>query len=73
MLLRRYTGTLIKFNHQRGFGWVKVDHVSLPEAFVHVKAFPQHVGKHDLCSGAKIEFYLEQHARGLRCIRANII
>ncbi|SIO24733.1 Cold shock protein, CspA family [Bradyrhizobium erythrophlei] len=72
MPLRRYTGTLIKFNHGRGFGWVKVD-APLPEAYVHIRDFPNHVGVHMLGSGVKIEFYLEQRARGLHAVRANIV
>jgi len=72
MPLRRFTGSLTKFNHQRGFGWIKIDG-PFPEAFIHIKEFPSHVGVHDLGRGTRVEFYLQNAPRGLKAVRANVI
>jgi len=72
MPLRRFTGTVINFNRDRGFGFVKVDG-PFPEALIHISQFPSHVGAHDVDRGVRIEFYLENAAKGLKAVRANII
>lgn len=72
MAVRRFTGTLMSFNHQRGFGFVKVDG-PFPEALIHIDQFPKHVGTHELGRGVRVEFYLENAAKGLRAVRANIV
>ncbi len=70
--LRKFTGTLIKFNHQQGYGWMRIDG-PYPEAFIHAQEFPREMGAHKLGPGVRCEFYLENAARGLKCIRANVI
>jgi cold shock CspA family protein len=70
--LRRFTGSILNFNRERGFGFVKVDG-PYPEALAHITQFGPHVGSHLIGRGVRIEFYLENHAKGLRAIRINII
>lgn len=72
MPLKRFTGTLISFDHARGFGWIEIDG-PYPEAFVHASNFPSEIGAHKLGRGVRCEFYLENAARGLKAIRANVI
>jgi cold shock CspA family protein len=72
MPLRRFTGTLTKFYHDRGFGFVKIDG-PYRDAMVNIAQFGRHVGTHELGPGVRIEFYLEAHTQGLRAVRANII
>jgi cold shock CspA family protein len=62
----------MKFNHQRGFGFVKVDG-PFPEALIHIREFGSDVGAHQIGRGVRVEFYLENHAKGLRAVRVNII
>jgi cold shock CspA family protein len=73
MTLRRYTGDIIKFDHRRGFGWVRVDNVPLRDVFLHIAAFSKSVGLHEIGPGVKCEFYIEKHDKGLRAVRANIV
>jgi cold shock CspA family protein len=72
MPLRRYTGTMTKFDHGHGYGWMKIDG-PFPEAFIHIKEFPPEIGVHKLGRGVRCEFYLENAPKGLKCIRANVI
>lgn len=72
-MARRYTGTVTSFYHDRGWGFVRVDGLARGDAIIHVLEFPQSVDVSDLARGVRVEFYLEQHAKGLRSVRANII
>lgn len=72
MAVRRFTGTVMSFNRDRGFGFVKVDG-PFPEALIHISQFPKYVGTHELDRGVRIEFYLEHAPKGLKAVRANII
>ena len=72
MPLRRFTGSVLSFNYGRGFGFVEPDG-SHAKVLLHITQFPRHVGAHEIGRGVRVEFYLENHAKGLRAIRANII
>lgn len=73
MPLRRHTGVVTKFNHERGFGFVRVDGPGHSAALIHLEVFVPHVGRHEIGCGVRVEFELEDHAKGLRCARATII
>ena len=63
---------MLEFSRDRGFGYVRVLGPQW-KAFLHVHAFPPHVGAHDITRGAKVEFYLENHEKGLRAIKAELV
>lgn len=72
MALRRFEGVVLEFNPARGFGYVRVlgPHA---KAFLHIREFPPDVGAHDVRRGSKISCFLENHERGLRAIRAELV
>jgi cold shock CspA family protein len=72
MAARRFTGTIVWFDYARGFGSVLVAGLAR-KAFVNIAEFPAEVNRHNLGRGTKVEFYLANGTKGLKCVRANIV
>lgn len=72
MPLRRFTGSIVWFNRQHGFGSMLVEGLT-KQAYVHITEFPPEVRRESLGRGTKCEFFLENARRGLKCVRANVV
>jgi cold shock CspA family protein len=72
MALRRFTGTILNWNVERAFGFCRVDG-PFGEAMVHIRQFHSDVCVYDIKRGTRISYFLENHAKGLRAIRVEII
>ncbi len=65
--LRPFRGTVVRFWPERGFGFVRPDGGSR-DARVHLKDC-ENIGGDQINVGTRLEFYLEDHPKGLRAIR----
>ncbi len=70
--LRRFHGTVVSWKPEAGFGFVKIDMLG-QQAMLHLNSFDQAIGGDMIKRDMRITFYIENHSRGLRCIRSEII
>lgn len=67
--LRTFKGTLVRFFRERGYGYVKVDHMPR-DAHLHLRDCE--FGAHEIRVGSRLEFYLADGPKGLDAIRVSI-
>jgi cold shock CspA family protein len=68
--LRAFKGTVVRFWHERGYGFVKID--GLPrQAQVHLRDC-ENIGGDQINVGTRLEFYLADGPKGLDAIRVSI-
>jgi cold shock CspA family protein len=70
--LRTFKGTVVRFYRERAYGYVRVD-APPREAHFHLRDFEECTGGDEIKEGTRLEFYLEQCAKGLNAIRCSIL
>jgi hypothetical protein len=70
--LRTFVGVVVKFWPERGYGFIRLDG-SPVEARFNLRNCELGLGAHDITTGTRLRFYLEQHESGkLDAIRVSM-
>jgi cold shock CspA family protein len=67
--LRTFTGTVVRFWRERGYGYVKIDNIPR-EAQVHLRDCD--FGSHEIKIGSRLEFYLADNPKGLAAVQISL-
>jgi cold shock CspA family protein len=68
--LRTFKGTVVRFWPQQGYGFVRLD--ASPREAIFLLRHVEDVGGDQIRQGTRLQFYLEQHSKGLRAIRCKL-
>jgi cold shock CspA family protein len=68
--LRTFTGTVVRFWRNNGYGYVRMDAAPRREAHFHMRDC-EDLGADQIREGTRLQFYLAQGAKGLNAIRCS--
>jgi cold shock CspA family protein len=69
--LRTFSGVVVRFWRERGYGYIRID-APPRETHFHLRDC-EGIGGDEIKEGTRLEFYLEQTAKGLNAIRCSIL
>jgi cold shock CspA family protein len=67
--LKTFTGSVVRFWRERGYGYVKIDNTPR-EAHVHLRDC--NFAGHEVKIGSRLEFYLADNPKGLEAIQVSL-